>query len=188
MPVLPMFREFTIWLKTERPDHLPEQAVARLYRAHARLRVAKRFDGIRLRGLSASLINGYSAGVRLLLAYSAAESMGGAIGRHVTTWTIRNAETVEQLRRISPELKEWPIGLKDHVKDQLAEFVCGKNDNIRIPATALRHLMAHGHFAPAGKLALRKKDLKAVETLSDALIAETERRFASWFENVSSRK
>ena len=73
MPVLPLFREFTVWLKTEQPVHLPEQAVARLYRAHARLRVAKRFDGIRLLGLSTKLVNGYSAGVHLLLSYSAAE-------------------------------------------------------------------------------------------------------------------
>jgi hypothetical protein len=188
MPVLPLFREFTIWIKTERPDHLPEQAVSQLYRAHARLRVAKRFDGIRLRGLSDTLVAGYSAGVRLLLAYSAAETMGGAIGRHVTTWTIRNAAIVGTMRRISADLKDWPIGLNDHVKEQLADFVLEHNDNVRIPATALRHLMAHGHFAPAGKIALRKKEIEAVEKLSDDLISETERRFASWFESVSGRK
>lgn len=188
MPVLPLFREFTVWLKTEQPNHLPEQAVSRLYRAHARLRVAKRFDGIRLLGLSTRLVNGYSAGVHLLLSYSAAESMGGAIGRHVTTWSMRNPEIVVPLRRISAELKEWPIGLKDNVKKQLAEFVLEQNDNIRVPATALRHLMAHGHFAPAGKIALDKRDVEAVETLSRDLIAETERKFAIWFENVSGPK
>lgn len=188
MPVLPLFREFTVWLKTERPDHLPEQAVSRLYRAHARLRVAKRFDGIRLLGLSTRLVNGYSAGVHLLLSYSAAESMGNAIGRHVTTWSIRNPEIVVPLRRISAELKEWPIGLKDNVKKQLAEFVLEQNDNIRVPATALRHLMAHGHFAPAGKIALDKRDVKAVKTLSRDLIAETERKFAIWFQSVSGPK
>ncbi len=188
MPVLPLFREFTIWIKTERPNHLPEQAVSRLYRSYARLRVAKRFDGVRLRGLSATLVAGYSAGVRLLLAYSAAESMGRAIGRPVTTWSIRNAGIVATLRRISADLKDWPIGLNDHVKEQLADFVREHNDNVRIPATALRHLMAHGHFAPAGKIALRKKEIEAVEKLSGALISETERRFASWFESVSRRK
>lgn len=188
MPVLPLFREFTVWLKTEQPDHLPEQAVSRLYRAHARLRVAKRFDGIRLRGLSTKLVNGYSAGFHLLLSYSAAESMGGAIGRHVTTWSMRNPEIIVPLRRISSELKEWPIGLKDNVKKQLTEFVLEQNDNIRVPATALRHLMAHGHFAPAGKIALEKRDVEAIETLSRDLIAETERRFALWFESVSGRQ
>lgn len=188
MPVLPLFREFTVWLKTEQPDHLPDQAVSRLYRAHARLRVAKRFDGIRLRGLSNKLVKGYSAGVHLLLSYSAAESMGGAIGRHVTTWSMRNPEIIIPLRRISTELKEWPIGLKDNVKKQLADFVLEKNDNIRVPATALRHLMAHGHFAPAGKIALDRRAVEAVETLSRDLIAETERRFAVWFQSVSARQ
>jgi hypothetical protein len=188
MPVLPLFREFTIWIKTERPNNLPQQAVSRLYRAHARLRVAKRFDGILLRGLSDTLVGGYSAGVRLLLAYSAAESLGEAIGRRITTWTIRNDDIVETLRRISADLKDWPIGLNDHVKEQLADFVRGHNDNVRIPATALRHLMAHGHFAPAGKIALRKKQLEAVEKLTQDLILETERKFASWFESVSGHK
>jgi len=188
MPVLPLFREFTTWVKTEQTDHLPEQAVSRVYRAHARLRVAKSFDGIRLRGLSSTLVNGYSAGVRLLLSYSAAESMGGAIGRHVTSWSMRNPEIVVPLRRISAELKEWPIGLNDDLKQQLTQFVLERNDNIRVPATALRHLMAHGHFAPAGKIALDKRDLEAVETLCGNLITETERRFATWFEGVSGRQ
>jgi hypothetical protein len=45
--------------------------------------------------------------------------------------------------------------------------------------------MAHGHFAPAGKIGLRKKEVEAIVSLSYDLIAETERRFASWFESVS---
>jgi hypothetical protein len=185
MPVLPLFREFTIWLKTEQPDHLPDQAVARLYRAHARLRVAKRFDGIRLRGLSKTLEKGYSAGIGILLAYSAAESMGGAIGDSIKNWKIENDEIVTPLRRISAALKDWPIGLDKKIKSHLAEFVNEKNDNIRIPATAIRHLMAHGHFAPAGRIALTKTDVQVVETLTGDLISETERKFASWFKSKS---
>jgi len=184
MPVLPLFREFTQWVKTDQPAHLPEQTVSRLYRAHARLRVAKRYDGIRLKGLSTTLVAGYSAGVRLLLSYSAAESMGCAIGRHITTWTIHGPEIVVPLRRISKELKDWPVGLSNSVKAQLAEFVLERHDNIRVPATALRHLMAHGHFAPAGKISLGKTEIAAVETLCDDLVAETERRFAAWFTGV----
>lgn len=185
MPVLPLFREFTQWVKTRQPAHLPDQTVPRLYRAHARLRVAKRYDGIRLKRLSPALVAGYSAGVRLLLTYSAAESMGGAIGRHITSWTIHHSEIVAPLRRISKELKDWPDGLNKSVKAQLADFVLERHDNIRVPATALRHLMAHGHFAPAGKISLRKTEINAVETLCDELIAETERRFAAWFNGVS---
>lgn len=185
MPVLPLFREFTQWIKNDQQVDLPDRSVSRLYRAHARLRVAKRYDGIRLKGLSPTLVAGYSAGVRLLLSYSAAESMGGAIGRHITQWTIHDPEIVRPLRRISAELKEWPVGLNDSVKAQLTDFVLELHDNVRVPATALRHLMAHGHFAPAGKMSLRKAEIAAVETLCDDLIAETERRFAAWFTVVA---
>jgi hypothetical protein len=65
------------------------------------------------------------------------------------------------------------------VKDELADFVLETHNDIRVLATAMRHLMAHGHFAPAGKIALKKKDIEAVEALSRELVAETERRFAS---------
>ncbi len=111
--------------------------------------------------------------------------MGGAIGRHITNWTIYHPELVTPLRRISKELKEWLVGLNNGVKAQLTDFVLERHDNVRVPATALRHLMAHGHFAPAGKIALRKTEIIAVETLCDDLIAEIERRFAGWLDGVS---
>ena len=149
--------------------------------------LAKRFDGVLLHGLSTTYGDGYSAGVRLLLSYSAAESMSGATGKHVTTRNIRNPEIVKPLRRISVELKDWPIVLNDKVKDELVDFVRETHNDIRVLTTAMRHLMAHGHFAPAGKIALEKKDIEAVEALSRDLVAETERRFASWFESVSGR-
>jgi len=129
-----------------------------LYRAHARLRVAKRYDGIRFKSLSPTLVAGYSAGVRLWLSYSAAESMGGAIGRHITNWTICHPEIVAPLRRISAELKDWPVGLNNSVNAQPTDFVLERLDKVRVPATTLRHLMAHGHFAPAGKIVLRKTE------------------------------
>jgi len=113
--------------------------------------------------------------------------MGGAIGDSIKNWKIENDEIVTPLRRISAALKDWPIGLDKKIKSHLAEFVNEKNDNIRIPATAIRHLMAHGHFAPAGRIALTKSDVKVVETLSGNLINETERRFVSWFKAKSKQ-
>ncbi len=131
--------------------------MSRLYRTRPRLRVGKRYDGIRLKGLSPTLVAGYSAGVRLLLSYSAAESMGGAIGRHITNWTIHHPEIVTPLRRISKELKEWPVGLNNSVKAQLTDFDLERHDNVRVSATALRHLMAHGHLRPRGRSRLEKQ-------------------------------
>lgn len=182
--VLPRFREFTIWLKTERPMHVSEEVVSRMYRAHARLRVAKRYEGIVFSGVSPTLADGYDVGVRLLLAYSAAESMGGAVGVKVTSWELHNWEIVRPLRRIAGELVDLPVGLGKKMNTKLIEFVGEQTDNIRIPATALRHLMAHGHFAPAGKIGLKKADRAAVRQLADDLIAETERQFGRWLDRV----
>ena len=70
-------------------------------------------------------------------------------------------------------------------RDRIDEFVRGEHDNVCVMATALRHLMAHGHFAPAGKLSMTAAVTKAVEKLGDDLLHVTEKRFVAWFEKVS---
>lgn len=67
MSTLPMFREYCIWLKTAQDGGVPLRTKSLLNIAHARLRVAKRFAGVRIHKASPSLVRGYSVGVRLLL-------------------------------------------------------------------------------------------------------------------------
>ena len=84
-PTLRHFREFNLWLKADKRPSISKDTVAKLFVSHARLKVAKRFDGVQMRRASQNLIGGYTAGMRLLLCYSAAESLGDTIGEKVTT-------------------------------------------------------------------------------------------------------
>ena len=180
-PALRHFREFNLWLKADKRPDLSKDTVAKLFVSHARLKVAKRFDGVQMRRASQNLIRGYTAGMRLLLCYSAAESLGEAIGEKVTTWEIRDETLLSSLRRLATPLPDRSDVLHKHVREQVANFISHKHDNIRVVATTLRHLMAHGHFTPTGAGAMTKAGSAAIDKLSKHLVAETERRFAAWF-------
>jgi len=185
MPVLAKFREYNLWLNGCESGVVRVRTKSLLYIAHARLRIAKRFQDVRIRDVSPLLVRGYSVGVRLLLSYSAAETMGKAIGPHVSEWKIRDDEILPALRRVGSQLREWDYVLEDNMRKHIDEFVRGERDNVRVMATALRHLMAHGHFAPAGKLSLNKAAMWAIEKLSEDLLQATENRFVAWFEKLS---
>jgi len=185
MATLPMFREYCIWLKTVEDGAVPTRTKSLLNIAHARLRVAKQFAGVRIHKASPTLVRGYSVGVRLLLCYSAAETMGRAIGPGIKLWSITNESIGPELRRIGSHLRKWDYVLDKTTREQVDAFVQGDHDNICMIAAALRHLMAHGHFAPAGKLSMTPAATKAVETLCDDLVQATERRFVGWFNGAS---
>jgi hypothetical protein len=185
MATLPMFREYCIWLKTVGDDIVPLRTRSLLNIAHARLRVAKQFAGVRIHKASPALVRGYSVGVRLLLCYSAAETMGRAIGPSVKQWLIADESILPPLRRIGSQLRNWDFVLDKKTRDRVDEFVRGEHDNACIMATALRHLMAHGHFAPAGQLSMTAAATKAVETLCGHLSVATEQRFVQWFQEAT---
>ena len=185
MATLLMFREYCIWLKTVDDGIVPVRTKLLLNIAHARLRVARRFSGVRIHKASPELVRGYSVGVRLLLCYSAAEAMGRAIGPSVKQWSIVDESILAQLRRIGSQLRNWDYVLDKKTRISVDEFVRGKHENVRVMGTALRHLMAHGHFAPAGKLAMSPAATKAVEKLCDDLVDATEQRFVAWFQGIT---
>lgn len=87
------------------PD-IPQNIVAKLFVSHARLKVAKRFDGVQIRRAPEKMIRGYTAGLRLLLCYSAAESLGEAISEKVTTWVITDEFLLFSLRRLATLLPD----------------------------------------------------------------------------------
>lgn len=100
-------------------------------------------------------------------------------------WSIADESILPPLRRMGSQLRNWDYVLDKTTRERVDEFVQGNHDNVCVMATALRHLMAHGHFAPAGKLSLTKASTVAVETLCDDLMHATEKRFVQWFERVS---
>jgi hypothetical protein len=185
MTSLPRFREFMIWLNAESRPQITPATLKKLYRARARHKVATNFQGLRIYKGSTELVRGYSAGMRLFLSYSAAEAMGEAVEKHVAAWDIRDDLIASPLRRIAKPLPERHVVLSKKVRQHVAAFVAHEHDNVRVVATALRHLVAHGEFTPTGASVMTKVGVAAVSRLSDHLLSESERQFATWFTKIA---
>lgn len=181
------FKEFTLWLKSGDRQDLASATVTRLYRAHARHRVARRFQGLRRENGSDSLIRGYSEGLRLFLSYSAAEAFGNAIGHHITRWTICDPSLAPPLRKLSKPLAERPDVIKGTARSSLIAFLDSEHDNIRVVATALRHLVAHGDFTPTGAGVMTKQGAESIRRLADHMLVESDRQFAVWFARMAGK-
>ncbi|MBX9792825.1 MAG: hypothetical protein K2Y02_00855 [Burkholderiaceae bacterium] len=155
-----------------------------LNRFYARYRLAVRFDAVHAHGYSEKALRGYAAGLRLLAAYSAAELLGEAIAEKITSWEIPDPTLAAALRRALSRPDNDPSSFfsKDGLKKQLRLFMNEESDDIRIAATALRVMVAHGTFTPTGTDSLTKTGADALQRLSDALLKECERRFGAWLQ------
>lgn len=185
MTVLPNFREFNVWLKASDRPHIQPTTISKLYRAHARHRVAKRFRDLRIHDASDALLRGYSVGIRTFLCYSAAEAMGAAIEKHVSRWTIHDESISPALRRLAEPLRDRTDVLKGTARSDLIKFVDCEHDNVRVFATAFRHLVAHGDFTPTGTGMMTIAGANAVLRLGNLMLTESERQFAAWLKRIS---
>jgi len=185
MATIARFRDFTIWLKADDRHAIAPSLVAKLYRAHARHKVARRFTAVRMTTGSKPLIRGYSEGLRLFLSYSAAESLGGAIDHHITRWTIIDHSLTAALRQLSKPLAKRTDVLKGSAHKSLIAFLDHEHDNVRFVATALRHLVAHGDFTPTGAGVMTKAGAESIRCLADRLLEESDRQFAGWFARIA---
>lgn len=165
------------------PSFVDKVAERKLNRFRARFMAAVNFKALVMENAFEKLVRGYSAGVRLLLAYSAAETLGNAIGSDIKTWTLSDSSLIEPIRNICGSYDDDQDGLDSpKLRMQLASFVSGNDDNLRVAATALRVLMAHGHFAPSNAVYTRRHS-DAVVHLSNLLLQESQRHFVAWLEH-----
>lgn len=78
----------------------PAATRRQLNRFFARYRLAAHFEAVHAYGYSEKALRGYTAGLRLLAAYSAAELLGEAIGSNVTSWKIPDSALAAALRKV----------------------------------------------------------------------------------------
>lgn len=159
----------------------PAATRRQLNRFYARYRLAARFDAVHAHGYSEKALRGYAAGLRLIAAYSAAEVLGEAIAEKITSWEIPNSALATALRRLllRPATDSSGLFSQEGLRKKLQLFMDGESD-VRIAATALRVMVAHGTFTPTGTDSLTKTGAEALQRLSDALLKECEQRFCAW--------
>ncbi len=154
---------------------------ATLNRFYARYRLALKFEAVYAHGYSERAMRGYTAGLRLLAAYSAAELLGEATNDKVVGWEIKAPKLAAALRKSLSRATVNVNGVFSdaRLRQRLERFIAG-DDDVRVAATALRVMVAHGTFTPTGTDALTKTGAAALQQLSDVLLQECEHRLAAW--------
>jgi hypothetical protein len=159
-----------------------------LNRFRARFKAAKRFRTVVMDGYSDNAMRGYSAGIRLLLCYTSAELLGETIGPGINQWTIHDPNITDALRAACRNLHEDQNAISSKLlRVKLSEFINAENDNLRIAATALRVMVAHGHFTPSGTKSMTKSNAEAIHCLGDHLLAQSEQRFTEWLREQTEK-
>ena len=69
------------------------------------------------------------------------------------------------------------------LKRRLDQFMTS-DDDVRVAATALRVMVAHGRFTPTGTDSLTMAGAEALQQLSVVLLLECERRFGGWLHEM----
>lgn len=195
MSHLPHWKVWCDWVRVHRgsdPDRFP---IAIINRANARYGLATRFKGITLEGFSKTTTAGYESALRLMLCYSAAEAVFKALGQKITDHQMDDPELAKALRTLflkslSPqgddgtggqaELKTLTEELRSGTLRPLESFLNQDHDNIRVAATAMRHLMAHGTLTLNGLNLTTKRQRQVVDRLSARLMTEAAMAFEIW--------
>jgi hypothetical protein len=163
----------------------------RFSRAHARLRVARRFQNVNLKGVSSLTERGYTTGIAIFLAYSGMEALANAMEEKPRDWKHENPDLAERLRHLLNGLKlshldrEEGIGwLLDNktLLEKLQEFQDRKSDNVFLIAQSLRHMVAHGSFTTHGLKMFTKRECDAVEELRQLIFLSCDQRLNQWLD------
>ena len=167
----------------------PAATRRQLNRFYARYRLAAHFEAVHAYGYSEKALRGYTAGLRLLAAYSAAELLGEATNEKVAGWEIKDTKLAVALRKSLARANGNASGVfsNTRLKQRLVRFMAG-DDDVRVAATALRVMVAHGSFTPTGTDALTKTGADALQRLSDVLLQQCEQRFASWLHEMLAKR
>jgi len=127
---------------------------------------------------------GYTAGIRLLLAYSALEDIRKAREAIPTLNSTKHEHHAKQNHKLANELRKNKALLNLLVNDpniknrsvrkNINAFVSGESDDILIVATCLRHAVAHGTFTTGGAGLGTVVAAKQIDELSNAVLTRAD--------------
>ena len=184
--LLPHWKEFCDFKKTNEAA-IDSDQLSKLNRFRARHRLATKLVSIHADGISEQTLRGYTAGLKLMLAYSAAEILGSALGKPVTQWEIIEPRLAVSLRSILNRAgtRKDILFCKGQLRNRLGDFLKGTTDDVRIAATALRVMVAHGSFTPSGTDSLTVKGAQTVSQLADLMLKIAETHFADYVKSAA---
>lgn len=162
---------------------LDDATLASANRAFARFNLAERFKGICVDGIGERTARGYSAAIRVFLAYTAAEQIGITTGRRVTCWQIIDSELSQNLKPLfeQPSMELEEHFSRDGVRGRLKRWLRADDFyDVRPAATAIRISVAHGSLTAWGFNASKRGNFTALTQLAEAVLTESDRQFSNW--------
>ncbi len=167
-------------------------------RFSARYGMAADLDTVSFRTLSDSTARGYEAALRVALAYSALESLEGALespnsrGNRPKLTTVMAADVLERLRGprmagfrrlLISEASVRSRALDERVRRSLEEHSEG---DARPVAEKLRHVVFHGALTTHGAGLATKGNQQVIADLANAVMRSVDERFADWVAAVGA--
>lgn len=92
------WKEFHDYVRSDQNQSIDRVTNVRLRRFPARYRFAANFNGVTADGVGSKTLEGYAAGIQLMIAYSAVELLCSAIGGAIWNWVIVDPSLAEKLR------------------------------------------------------------------------------------------
>jgi len=182
-------RQLKGWIRfvraANRLSHLPNWKTTRanLNRFNAKFRFAANVQPISASGFSKGTMDGYSAALKLFLAYTAAELLAECIGLKIWKWQIHDQELAKTLRKALQNIEINKDQLfKDQPGKRIADFVRSDSSDIFVAAYCIRIMVAHGTFTATGAKAHQAGVRRALLKMADLILDETESKFQVWVE------
>lgn len=168
-------------------------ANAAVNRFGARYRMARQLRTVRFVELSPALQDGYTAGLRLALAYSALEALEHALDKTIGDTRIDSSELADKIRdprsaRLHDALlsESTARGLRNKIETLLRT---PDATDVRPVAARIRHLVFHGEFTPHGAgLSRAPGTLRLLNDLGDAVFRTADTRFTAWMQSIPPGK
>lgn len=151
--------------------------------------MARQLRTVRVAEISPALQDGYTAGLRLALSYSALEALEHALDKTIGGTRIDSSELANRLRdprnaRLHDALlsESTAEGLRNTIETLLG--TPGATD-VRPVTARIRHLVFHGEFTPHGAgLSRAPRTLRLVNDLGDAVFNTSDTRFTTWLQAI----
>lgn len=199
-------RRWDEWMKTFPPDRREcliesltsekeRDALTRRFsdirKFQSRFELAINFEGILVNGYDETTIAGYSAAIKLMLAYNAAEVLGHVLGVDVKKWKIENTIVAREYRcwlhqsmdSMNDELiasRLRPLHVGPRLVHEFLSVVNGRSDNIQVLAAVFRHSMAHGKLTSTFMSSSAAECASIQDHIADYLLQEVEERFSAF--------
>jgi len=153
-----------------------------LARFRARYRLAGSLESVTFSGYGQATVDGYTAALRVGLAYSALETLESSVRVEEWSVAVSNAELRDRyLSQRLTKLREWIQGeqFKWMLQQRLDALSAGESDDVRSLAEAIRHKTFHGGLSAHGAgVATSKTSLAFLNDLAQAVLDASDREFS----------